>query len=1351
MAEESLRPESLPDLPERFEILSLLGAGGMGRVYACRDRNLEVIVAVKVLPDAVASDPQALEEIGKEAQLAARLRECPGIVQLYGFERHGGTCFLVMERAEGGSLQDLLAREGALPEARCRQIALGVLDALDQAHRRRVLHRDLKPANVLFDGKGRVRLADFGLARALSDASARLSTTRAAGTPVYMAPEILRLERVDARSDLYALGCMLFEMSTGKPPFSGAVTEVILEKVAPGAAAPDPRALRPQLTEGFTAIVRRLLAPRAEDRFPDAASCVAALGKRPAAPGKGSGAGVPTAAQGSVPAEGGDAVRSRRPVLAGLVLLALAGIAAAVALMPRGDPAVRTVSSESTPRPEPGLPASPSVPPAPAPPPPSAAAAAVPSPAPSPGTGVAGTPGGLRVLVDPPGASVSVDGVSRGEAGPEGLVLRGLDPDRPISVGATREGYAPVEERGVLPSRGTLRLTLERAQGYFQFTDGPEKALVRALREGALQPREFQLAFDGTYGPSPFPWGKYSIDVSRRGFHPRTIEADLAPGETKKVSLRLEERPGRIRVDSVPPGAQVLLGDRLLGTTPLAGVEVPAGAFTLRLVHPDRDVATAAGEVRGEEEANFGTVKLPDLATLDFSGLGDGVVATLEGSPVTGKIRRRAGEVEVLLARPGFRPQHQRLHLSAGEVREVRPLRWLPLPGRVDFSALPAGVEILLDRRLVDRTRSPAEADAGEHRVDLFRSGFTPCEDLRVQVAGEGTAAVAEPRWEKRAFRPAIPDLPPPPAVPAGAYIPEGFSLEGGRVYCAKDGAEMVFVPGESFPDRNPRTARGIPSLLVDRTEVTMAQYRRFCRETRRRPPPQTADWPDRFPAGWLTWGCARMYADWAGKRLPWEAEWERAAGGADGRAYPWGARDEVSRRNGAGVEDGFEGMAPVGSFPSGQSPSGCLDMAGNEREWIADIDGDTSKHIYKGGNCGAGPDSLAIRAHWWMLSNLSAGTRTVITAAPPLDPVPAPLAEAPFVRRWLLLGPLSFSGDGGLAKPFIPEEAAAPAAREEAAGKRWAAVRTRAGLMEFERVLRSSNRTVSYAFTWLRVTEGFDAVLRIGHDDGARVWVDGRLVHDRHAHEWLGVDHYSVPVRLEPGAHRILAKVEEWEGGSWLSLRVARADGAPLRGVFPSLLPDGGDEAEAAAAQPDFFGYGDLLRLLPAMRRGQEGFDEEKVLDSLPIVAPAEGEVAIWLEDSSLPGKSAPLAGRKGLLRIHPLSRDVPGLLFLKAAVPEGKPRLQILASPEAEGNEGSLVTDCRVRVLAFDGTLHLLWEGYVYEPHPPPGPSRWTAIQADMRPFAGRDLLIIVENDPGGVDVWCGEHLWIDEVSVR
>jgi formylglycine-generating enzyme required for sulfatase activity/serine/threonine protein kinase len=319
----------------------------MGRVFLCRDTLLDVEVAVKVLPAEVTHDEEALAQIGREAKAAARFRDCAGILSLHGFEQHGETWYLVMEFAGGGSIHDRIKAEGALPEKEVRRLGAEVAEALAFAHERSILHRDVKPANILLDGKGRAKVADFGIAKVMSEASSRMSLVTVAGTPVYMAPEIILQQRVDGRADLYSLGCMLYEMSTGKRPYTGSYTEIAMAKTTGVSSLPDPRALKPELSEEFGAIVLRLLSIDPGDRFPDGHACAAAL--REGAGAATTGGTTATLHPPSPPPP--PARRSRVPLFAGIAVVA-ALAAAGIFAFPRPKPEV-VVQVPVEPKPEP--------------------------------------------------------------------------------------------------------------------------------------------------------------------------------------------------------------------------------------------------------------------------------------------------------------------------------------------------------------------------------------------------------------------------------------------------------------------------------------------------------------------------------------------------------------------------------------------------------------------------------------------------------------------------------------------------------------------------------------------------------------------------------------------------------------------------------------------------------------------------------------------------------------------------------------------------------------------------------------------------------------------------------------
>lgn len=206
----------------RYRLLAPLGRGGMGSVYDAVDERLERPVAVKVLLDELAREPELVARFHREAKLAASLTH-PGVAQVHDAGTDGTTHFIVLERIEGRTLARALADERCFAPERAVRIACEVLEALDAAHAAGILHRDLKPGNVMLARDGRVKVIDFGIAGLKESAVyTRLTQTGVVvGTPHFMAPEQARALPLDARADLYAVGGLLFAMLTGERPFGG--------------------------------------------------------------------------------------------------------------------------------------------------------------------------------------------------------------------------------------------------------------------------------------------------------------------------------------------------------------------------------------------------------------------------------------------------------------------------------------------------------------------------------------------------------------------------------------------------------------------------------------------------------------------------------------------------------------------------------------------------------------------------------------------------------------------------------------------------------------------------------------------------------------------------------------------------------------------------------------------------------------------------------------------------------------------------------------------------------------------------------------------------------------------------
>ncbi|PRY47647.1 serine/threonine-protein kinase [Geodermatophilus tzadiensis] len=261
-------------LGERYEIGGVLGRGGMAEVHLGRDLRLGREVAVKVLRSDLARDPSFQVRFRREAQAAASLNH-PAIVAVYdtGEDRttSGATPYIVMEYVEGETLRDVLRRDGVLQPERAMSLTADICAALDFSHRNGIVHRDVKPGNVMITPEGTVKVMDFGIARAVSDSAATMTSTAAViGTAQYLSPEQARGEAVDARSDVYSVGCLLFELVTGAPPFTGdSPVSVAYQHVREDPRLPS--SVNPAVPPELDAIVLKSLSKNPANRYQSAA------------------------------------------------------------------------------------------------------------------------------------------------------------------------------------------------------------------------------------------------------------------------------------------------------------------------------------------------------------------------------------------------------------------------------------------------------------------------------------------------------------------------------------------------------------------------------------------------------------------------------------------------------------------------------------------------------------------------------------------------------------------------------------------------------------------------------------------------------------------------------------------------------------------------------------------------------------------------------------------------------------------------------------------------------------------------------------------------------------------------
>jgi eukaryotic-like serine/threonine-protein kinase len=306
-----------------YRIVRSIGSGGMGVVYEADDTRLGRRVALKFLPADLARDRPALERFQREARAASALNH-PNICTIHAIEEAGGTPFIAMELLEGESLDRRIA-ERPLAWNALVDTATQIAEALDAAHRRGIIHRDIKPANLFLTTDGRAKILDFGIAKIGGSAAEQVETVAmntvrqpltgegvTVGTVAYMSPEQARGEELDARSDLFSLGAVLYEMSTGRRAFEGNTSGVVFQKILDGSAPPEPRSLNPTLPPALEQVVVKALEKDRDLRYQTAGDLRADLKRLKRDASSGRLAFVPATTSGVAPA----------PISSGAVLLA---------------------------------------------------------------------------------------------------------------------------------------------------------------------------------------------------------------------------------------------------------------------------------------------------------------------------------------------------------------------------------------------------------------------------------------------------------------------------------------------------------------------------------------------------------------------------------------------------------------------------------------------------------------------------------------------------------------------------------------------------------------------------------------------------------------------------------------------------------------------------------------------------------------------------------------------------------------------------------------------------------------------------------------------------------------------
>ncbi len=359
------------------------------------------------------------------------------------------------------------------------------------------------------------------------------------------------------------------------------------------------------------------------------------------------------------------------------------------------------------------------------------------------------------------------------------------------------------------------------------------------------------------------------------------------------------------------------------------------------------------------------------------------------------------------------------------------------------------------------------------------------------------------------------------------------------------------------------------------------------------------------------------------------------------------------------------------------------------------------------------------------------------------------PRAEVPFIRRWLVLGPIKNPDDSLLVDPLKPDLASVPPLEgTRTHGCVWKPARSNGDMFNFEEAVRPADHCLYCAATYLNVQEETEAVLWVGADDGLRVLFDNRVLLSHHSHSSTGPDRFGLPLRLRPGTHTLIVKVDERKGTAGVWARVTGTDGSVLPTVRPVLAPGAPDWSEVARAHPSLFTLDELLALLPADPLARIDFKKASDLERLSAATCASGFPG-WIDRYRKKEDKIrqPNPGTKGVGIFKPLSVDHPARLIRKVRIPQGRELFVVRVSPEAI--DAPARSACVVRLGVYADELKWIAQSRI-EGGPCPSAKLWHVVSGSVAEYADRDVLLLIECAAVS-DAKVSSYAFIDEIFLK